>query len=96
MRDTIKANCHWVIAGYIKEQGYTRERNILGFVLDNGHIVPACDIRSTYPRDLRRQIDDSNIFAKFTLAYNLEDEMLPEIRTFDTIEEVKDFLALHK
>lgn len=92
VRDIIKSNCNWVISGYSED----RTRDILGFVLDDGHIVPACDIRSTYPKDLRPQIDNHRFFGKFTLAYNLEDEMLPEIKTFDTIKEVKDFLKLHK
>lgn len=96
--DIIETNCHLVISAYSNKDFILgdRARNILGFVLDDGHIVPAFDVRKTYPRDLRPQIDNYRFFGKFTLAYNLEDEMLPEIKTFDTIKEVKDFLNLHK
>lgn len=80
-------------------------RAIVGFVCKsnetfNSNIISTDSIIQivNLPKQLQEEVNNSKFFGKFTLAINYSNKNMPfcpEIRTFDSVFQVKDFFKIH-
>ena len=92
--DEIRANCAYVIWGH-SDGG---DKNPLAFVLENGRVIPSCNVQTSFPRDLLEDEDlgqNELVFFKFTLAFRFKGETECQIKTFDTTHQLKTYLKMH-
>lgn len=95
--DEIRANCAYLIWGDSGEG----DKNILAFVLENGRVIPSCNVQTSFPRDLLEDEDlgqNEVVFFKFTLAFvfkGVKDETGCQIKTFDTTHQLETYLKMH-
>lgn len=92
--DEIRANCAYVIWGY-SDGG---DKNPLAFVLENGRVIPSCNVQTSFPRDLLEDEDlgqNELVFFKFTLAFRFKGETDCQIKTFDSTYQLETYLKMH-